>query len=917
MEHREDLWHSLGIDEACRILGVDPSKGLSEQQIRERQGQFGPNVFGEIKGPGKKELLLAQFRSLVVLLLLVAAVISLLLGENLDALAILAAILLNTLIGFATELRAEQALQALKKLAAPSAHLCRYSEEVEVPASEVVPGDIVILSPGSRVPADARLIDEGDLTVDEAILTGESEWIEKHVAPLPPDTPLPERSNMLYLGTIVTEGHGTAVVTATGVATEMGRIGRLIVETPHEEAPLERAVEGLGRTLIWVILAAAIIVVTVGVLHDEPLFLMLETGVVLAIAAVPEGLPAVTTIALAYGLHLLVKRNAIVRRLSAIETLGSTTVICADKTGTLTEGRMTVRRFALGGRLIEVTGTGYEPHGEFVSGEVEIDPSTDHALSTALRIGVLCNNAALEIDPELGWHIHGDAGEAALLVAGMKGGLEKLALAEQYPRLNEIPFDERTKQMVTFNASPDGGVVALVKGAPEVLLPESTDVLLPEGVRRITDEDRERIRLQNLELAGKGLRVMALAYRQLAPVYDTSEGLRQLTFVGLVAIADPPRKGVKEAIERCRQAGIRTIMITGDQLLTAVAVARELGLRKNNQVEALEARNIPDLETNRARSLLRHVNVIARVAPQDKLGIVRALQDDGEIVAMTGDGVNDAPALKAAHIGIAMGKRGADVAKEAAHMIITDDNFSTIVVAIERGRIIYSNIRRAIRFLLTASFSTILVVLIAIPADFGLPLLPLQILYLNLLVHTFPAMGLALEPGGERVMDEPPRDPREPLLPLRLLGSIAWRSLIIAGSTAIVFVHVQRNGLDSSRAVTVAFATIALALLLHMFNSRSEHFLFSNHRKEGNPYIWLAFAGALSLQLLGIYAPPLQVVLRTVPLGLAEWWLVIAAAVAPAVIVEMSKLLWPVEYRTKSIRRVKAARERKQVIRSK
>ncbi|MBI2953185.1 MAG: cation-transporting P-type ATPase [Chloroflexi bacterium] len=891
-------WHSLDPHEVAQILDVDPAKGLSESQVRDRQLKFGPNVFGDLKGPDWRELLIAQFRSLIMLLLLVAAGISFLLGENLDALAILAAILLNAFIGFATESHAEQALQSLKKLAAPAARVLRHSEEMEIPASELVPGDIVILSSGSRVPADARLIEEGNLTVDESLLTGESEWVEKEIAELPLDTPLAERKNMLYLGSIVTEGHGTALVTATGPATEVGRIGRLISETPHEEAPLERAIEGLGRRLVWAILSAAVFVVALGLWHDEPPFLLLETAVTLAIAAIPEGLPAVATIALAFGLRNLVRRHAIVRRLPAVETLGSTTVICSDKTGTLTEGVMTVRTYAFVDKMVEVTGVGYEPRGQFLVDGQEVDPTRDRRLAIALQVGVLCNNATLELDPELGWHVHGDAGEAALLVAGAKGGVAKELLAEAFPRVAEAPFDETTKRMVTLNRTPEGDVVAFVKGAPEIILPAASNVLTMEGPREMATEVRAALERQNCLLAERGLRVMALGYREGLSASAKPAETGQLVLVALAGASDPPRPGVKEAIERCWRAGIRTVMITGDQLLTAVAVARELGIGLGGKIEAMDARNLAGLDTDAARGLLERVSVFARIAPRDKLLIVRALQREGEIVAMTGDGVNDAPALRAAHIGIAMSERGADVAKEAAHMVITDDNFATIVVAIEQGRVIYSNIRRAIRFLLTASFSAIFVVLIAIPLDIGLPLLPLQILYLNVIVHVFPAMGLALEPGSSHVMEEPPRDPHEPILTARLLASILWRSLLIASATVVAYMWVL--GQNPSRAITVAFAALALGLLLHMFNSRSEHCLFRNNQRRRNPFIWIAFAVALSLQLAGLYAPPLQVVLRTVPLAQSDWAVVIAAALAPATIVEFSKLWWPVEYKKRS-----------------
>ena len=886
----ETKWHSLSAEEVTRRLGVDPAVGLDERQARARLDRIGLNTIGEVKRPSNWKLLVSQFKSLVILLLLVAAAISFAVGETLDGIAIMVAVLLNAGIGFATESRAERALEALGRLAAPTAHVLRESAEAEIPATHLVPGDIIILSAGGRVPADARLLQASNLAVDESPLTGESVPAEKYPCQEEVTAPVTERHNMVFLGTTVVQGHGVAVVTSTGAATEMGQIGRLVAETPHEMTPLEHAIENLGRRLIWVILVAAIVVIAVGLWHDEPPLLMLETGVVLAIAAVPEGLPAVTTIALAWGLQRLVRRNAIVRRLASVETLGSTTVICADKTGTLTENVITVRVFVLDGEAVEVTGAGYDPTGKFLVDGVERAPGDDPQLRMALQIGALCNNATVERSPEDGWHSHGDPIEAALLVAALKAGIDPQHLAWEQPRIGEIPFEERRRSMVTFNATSEGETLAYVKGAPTLILGNSSALLTAVGERSLTASDRAHFENQNQALASRGLRVLGLAYKRLSSPAQMIEEPTGLTFVGLVGMSDPLRPSVKRSVRRSREAGIRTIMITGDQIVTATAVATELGLTSDGPVRALEASQLQGLEPSRYREVLSRVSVFARVTPEDKLRIVKALQETGEIVAMTGDGINDAPALRAAHIGIALGAKAADVAKEAADVVITDENFSTIVLAIEQGRTIYANIRRAIQFLLTASFATILAVLFAIPLDVGLPLLPLQILWLNLLVHVFPAIALSLERGDPDAMRRPPRDPREPILPWGLLASISSRSALVGLAAAGAFYWAVTVYGVGNRPATFAFAVLSLALMLHMLNLRANGALVRRNGRPANPYIWMALGVALVLQALAIYLPGLQQVLRTVPLTPRDLLVVFLAGITPFVLIEVWKV---------------------------
>lgn len=887
----ETKWHALPAEEVTSRLGVDPNVGLSESQVRIRQEKYGLNTIGEVKRPSNWELLAAQFKSLIILLLLVAAVISFAVGETPDGIAIMVAVLLNAGIGFATESRAERALEALGRLAAPTARVLRESAEAEIPATELVPGDIIILSAGARVPADARLLQASNLALDESPLTGESVLAEKYPCQEEAAATVVERHNMVFLGTTVIQGHGVAVVTATGMATEMGRIGRLVAEAPHEVTPLERAIEAFGRKLIWVILVAAVVVIGVGVWHREPLFLMLETGVILAIAAVPEGLPAVTTIALAWGLQRLVRRNAIVRRLSSVETLGSTTVICTDKTGTLTQNIITVQRYVLEGKTVEVTGTGLDPVGKFTVDGAEVQPATDLQLKTALEIGTLCNNATVERNPEGGWHSHGDPIEAALLVAALKAGIDPRKLEWERPRIGEIPFEEKRRSMVTFNATSEGETFAYVKGAPGLILAISSSVLTSGGARPLTANDRAAFENWNQQLASQGLRVLGLAYKRLASPAQMIEEPTELTFVGLVGMSDPLRPNVKMSIQRSKRAGIRTIMITGDQIVTAKAIAAELGLTGDGPVHALEARQLRELAPSQYREVLGRVNVFARVTPEDKLHIVKALQETGEIVAMTGDGINDAPALRAAHIGIALGARAADVAKQASDIVITDEDFSTIVLAIEQGRVIYANIRRAIQFLLAASFASILAVLFAIPLDLGLPLLPLQILWLNLLVHVFPAIALSFEPSSPNIMRLPPRNPQEPLLPWLLVVLIASRAALISAAAAAAFYWAAIHYGADNKPATFTFVVLSLALALHMLNLRSDGGLLRRDHRPANPYIWMALGITLALQALAVYTPWLQQVLHTVALAPRDLLVVFLSGITPFVLIEVWKVV--------------------------
>ncbi len=677
---------------------------------------------------------------------------------------------------------------------------------------------------------------------------------------------------MAFLGTTITDGRGRLLVTATGAQTEVGKIGILIDEATTRDTPLEQKLARLGRLLIVVVLALCAVIVLAGWLRGVTDFWhMLEIGLSLAIAAVPEGLPAVATMTLALGMQRMARMRALVRRLPAVETLGSTTVICTDKTGTLTKNEMTVCVYVLDQRRVEVTGTGYAPVGTFQDGDKPVDPRADEHLALALRIGMLCNDARVERTDGRDT-VLGDPTEAALIVAAEKAGMNQAALDRDFPRIGEVPFDSTSKRMVTVHRTPQGRTVAFVKGAPGTLIAASSAQVRATGVTPLTPEDRRRWEETNQELAGAALRVLGLAYRELPEGYSEDDLARDLIFVGLVGMIDPLRDEAKAAIATCREAGIRTVMITGDQQPTAAEIARQLGIDRDpdgRPLRTVHGRELADLDAAGWERVVADAAVFARVSPEHKLQIVEALQQQGHVVAMTGDGVNDAPALKKADIGIAMGIKGTEVAKENADMVITDDNFASIVGAVEQGRIIYGNILRFIHYLLSCNFSEILTVFLALMIGWPLPLVALQILWLNLITDIFPAFALALEPSAPDVMKRPPRDPQESLLTLRFVGLIAWQGLLLTGVTLLAFgVGMRWHGTEGEglrQATTMAFMTLALAQVFHAFNARSQRRSAFTSRLFTNGWLWAAVVICLILQVAAVYLPLLQQVLHTVP----------------------------------------------------
>ncbi len=892
-------WHTLSIDQAFGRLQADAAQGLTPAEATRRLAQYGENALSHARQRSTLSIFIGQFRSLIVALLVAATAIAFAMGDQMEAVAILVVIVINAAIGFLTEWKAERALSALQKQSVAIAHVIRGGTASEISAAELVPGDLVVLAAGARVPADGRIVECVRLQIEESALTGESNAVTKTADPIDDiEAALGDRINMAFLGTTITEGRGQLLVTDTGAKTEVGKIGLLIDEAAIRATPLEQKLAGLSRLLIVIVLGLCCVIVLAGWLRGMTDFWhMLEIGVSLAIAAVPEGLPAVATMTLALGMQRMARQRALVRRLPAVETLGSTTVICTDKTGTLTRNEMTACVYVLDQRRIDVTGTGYKPIGQFRDGDKSVDPDGDEQLTLALRIGMLCNDA--KVDRTDGHEtVLGDPTEAALIVVAEKAGLNQASLAADFPRLSEVPFDSTSKRMVTVHRGPEGPAMAFVKGAPATMIAAASSQMRSTEVTPFTADDRRRWEETNEILAGTALRVLGLAWRELPEIYSDADFERELIFVGLVGMTDPLRDEAKAAITTCREAGIRTVMITGDQQITAAEIARQLGLDRDldgRTLKTVHGRDLSDLDAEGWKRIVADAAVFARVSPEHKLRIVEALQQQGHVVAMTGDGVNDAPAMKQADIGIAMGINGTEVAKENADMVITDDNFTSIVGAVEQGRIIYGNILRFLHYLLSCNFSEILTVFIAMMIGWPLPLVALQILWLNLITDIFPAFALALEPSAPDVMKRPPRDPQESLLSLPFVGLIVWQGLLLSSVTLAAFaIGMHWYGTEGEglrRATTMAFMTLALTQVFHAFNARSQRRSAFTDRLFTNGWLWAATGICLILQGTAVYLPLLQKVLHTVPPTLADWGVITACSLIPVAVVECVKLI--------------------------
>ncbi len=869
--------HSLQEKEVLQRL-QSTEQGLAQKEAARRLREHGPNEIREEAGTSPWQILLSQFYSPLVALLLIAIAISLAVGEYADALIIGIIVLLNTVLGFTQEYRAEKAIAALQKLASLKATVLRDGAMQQIDSKELVPGDVLWLETGGRVPADCRLLEVHSLQTQEASLTGESQPVGKRNCLLPEKTPLADRRNMAYSSTIISSGRGKAVVTATGMRTEVGKIATLVQERYHKVTPLQKKMRELGRYVTLAVTLIAIVIFLAGVMSGKELALMLLTAIALAVAAIPEGLPAVITVSLAVGVQRMVKRNALVRKLASVETLGSVTVICTDKTGTLTHNQMTVVTLWANGSNYEVRGSGYQAEGEFSLHGKKIAP---HSLQQLLCAGMLCSNARLRGRGD-SVEVIGDPTEAALIVAAEKAGWKKEELEAEQPRVEEIPFSSERKMMTTIHqlggkqqgrkqqGEKQGGGkhIAYSKGAPDVILERCTRILLDGKVHSLDAARRKEILRQNDAFAQQALRVLAVAYNERFA--SAREAERNMVFLGLEAMIDPPRDEVKRSLRICRDAGIKVIMITGDQRTTAVAIAAELGI-PGKAVTGAELDGI-DLERE-----IQDIGIFARVEPEHKLRIIRALQKKGEVVAMTGDGVNDAPALKKADIGIAMGITGTDVAKEASDIILLDDNFASIVNAVEEGRGVYDNIRKFFAFLFSGNIGEVGIVAIAIFTGLPLPLTPLMILFVNLLTDGLPALALSVDPFEPRAMLRRPRKVNEPFY-AGLSPYLLYYPILLIGVALGFFIWILSRGGDLSRAQSAVLLVLVMFELFQAFAARSVRYPSLTVGLFKNKYLVGAVALSLAATLAVIYLPFLQEIFGTRALGMGELLMILAAS---------------------------------------
>jgi len=892
-------WHSMLHTEAVSAIDSHLERGLTSEEATARMAKYGKN---ELKGktpPTVWEMLLGQFKDFLVLILIGAALISGLMGEWVEAAAIIVVVLINAVLGVVQELRAEKALEALQKMASPTCKVTRDGQQLVIPGRELVPGDIVSLEAGDYVPADIRLIESINLKIEEAALTGESVPAEKDAqAVIQGEVPAGDRHNSAFMGTFVTYGRARGLVVATGMNTEIGLIAQMIESYEEEDTPLQKKLAQLGRLLGVGVLIICAIVFATGLLRGEPALRMLLVAVSLAVAAVPEGLPAIVTIVLALGMQRMVTKNAIVKKMHAVETLGSTTVICTDKTGTLTQNEMMVVKIYADGYFLDVTGEGYRPEGTFSLGQKVINPLENQTISALLQAAVLCNDARLNpstTDTDH-WRIFGDPTEGALLTVGAKAGLSQEELNKQYPRQQEIPFDSARKRMTTIHAQPKGDDKALIKGAPDVLLALCDRILINGEERPLTDKDIQSINQANSDMARSALRVLAFSYRSYAemPANTHAKGVESnLVFIGLMGMIDPPRPEAKHAIAVCQKAGIRAVMITGDYRDTAVAIAKDLELIRDES-RVLEGTELNEMTDEDLRQKVDHVDVYARVSPEHKMKIIEALKTQNHIVAMTGDGVNDAPALKRADIGIAMGITGTDVSKETANMILTDDNFASIVSAVEEGRVIFSNIRKSVLFLLSCNIGEVSIVFLAMVLGLGEPLLAIHLLWINLLTDAFPALALGMEKQAPHIMDAPPRNPSAPLLDRHMLTKLAVQSTVLTVATLGAYIYglinYGRTGEELVIARTMAFLTLTLAELLRAYSSRSEQYSVFKLGFFSNKYLNLGVSVSLILVAATVLVPPLRIVFETKMLTGQQYGVVLGFAVMPFIAAEISKL---------------------------
>lgn len=888
------FWHATEPDAVVKFLTANIAAGLTDAEATIRLGKYGPNQPTVVAGPTVLRRLIAQIAQPLVLVLVVAGTITGLLKEWVDTGVIFGVVIVNAVIGFIQEGKAAESLSALARAVTAEVTVLRDGYRRKIDSVGLVPGDVIYLTAGDKVPADVRLIKAKQLRIIEAALTGEAAPVEKHVAAMPMATQLADRINMAYAGTTVAAGQGTGVVVSTGDATEAGHIAQLIAAAPEMETPLTRKMAEFSTILLFGILVLSGLTMVVGWLRGEAMFDVFMAAVALAVGAIPEGLPAAMTITLAIGVSRMAKRHAIIRHLPAVETLGSTTVICSDKTGTLTENAMTVTRLWAGGVLFELTGHGYSPKGELHRDGMKID--IDGAAKETLIAGVLCNDAGL-LHAKGSWNITGDPTEAALIVAARKAGLDEQSVSSLFPRIDELPFESARQTMATLNLI-EGEPVIYAKGAVEKLLPACSH-MIAQGAREIELEDYERqsINEATIEMARNGLRVLALCRRHTRAASSGKSEIHQLserdlteslTFLGLVGMIDPPRQRAISSVKVCHAAGIKVKMITGDHADTALAIARQLNIVGNNGL-VLTGSQLAKLDDVGIASAVRNVDVFARVEPEQKLLLVRALQGNGEVVAMTGDGVNDAPALKSADIGIAMGLGGTDVAKEAAAMVLTDDNFATIEAAIEEGRGIYDNLVKFITWTLPTNFGEGLVILAAVVAGTTLPITPLQILWINMTTAVLLGLPLAFEPAESGIMRRPPRSPNAPILDRRLIARILLVGVMMLAGSFGCFMYATEHGASLPEARTIAANAFVAIEMAYLFNCRSINRSLTSIQIFSNPWVWWGVGLMSVLQLAFTYWAPLNHLFGTAPINLTAWTQIGGIALIAMSVVEIEK----------------------------
>jgi Ca2+-transporting ATPase len=896
------MYYDQEKDSVLEELGVSEA-GLSSEEAEKRLKKYGENELKEEEKISVLKLFLSQFKSILIIILITASIVSALLGELTDAIIIIFTVFLAGILSFVQEYRAEKAIELLKSLTSPEATVIRDGIEKKVPSKKLVPGDLILIQTGDRIPADARVIKEFNLKIDESSLTGESVPVQKHIKVLPSETPEADRANMVYAGTVVAYGRGNAIVTATGMNTAFGELAGLLGTIERSRTPLQESLDKFGK---WIGAATLIIVAFVailGVFYGFPLLDMFLWGVALAVAAIPEALPAVVTVGLGLGVRRMVKRNALVRKLPSVETLGATNVICSDKTGTLTQNKMTVEKIFSNKQIFKVTGTGYAPSGEFFIDDKKVS-NDDVNLHILLLGAVLCNDAGL-LNKNENLEIKGDPTEVALLVAAAKAGLNKIELDQKYPRLAEIPFSSERKRMTTFSKLeadsdrfPVSGLIAFSKGAPEIILDSCTKIFLEGEIKPLSPEVRQLILGKIKEMADQALRVMALSFNPLAEntylekisfgEHITEEIEDEMVFSGLMGMRDPPREEVKVAIQKCADAGIKTVMITGDHKITASAIAKDLGILKENDL-TLTGSELDSLENAEFEDKVEKVSVYARVYPIHKLRVIDAFKKKGYVVAMTGDGVNDAPALKAADMGIAMGITGTDVSKEASSMILTDDNFASIVAAVEEGRNIFKNIRNFITYGLSAHIGEVLIVLISILGWQILPLLAVQILWINLITDGLPPMALSVEPPDNGIMKQKPRNVKEGLITRKEIAASMGIGGLIALQALIVLTWALERDFPIEKLHTLIFTLVVFSEMFNAFNWRSDRYsIFSLGLFTNKPLVY-AVLTTIILQLIVIYVHFFQTAFRTVPLSLFELGIVVTLASTTLISMEIVK----------------------------